>query len=76
MFSGQFFTSLKGVIDTLGLQNLLADTVRRKPYKNINETLMALYTKILNDPTVHKNCLSFLFFPHNRMMTRYIHANT
>lgn len=41
------------MIDTLGLQTLLAETVRRKPYRNINENLMTLYQKILNDPTIH-----------------------
>lgn len=53
--------SLKGVIDTLGLQTLLAEIVRRKPYRNINETLMAPYHKILNDPTIHKKLLIFFF---------------
>lgn len=54
MFSEQqFLKSLKGVIDTLELQTLLAETVSGKPYGNINENLMELYQKILNDPTIH-----------------------
>lgn len=63
MFSEQQFffvkKSLKGVIDTLGLQTLLAETVRRKSYGNINETLMVASNKILNDPTIHKKLLIF-----------------
>lgn len=77
MFSEQqFFKSLKGVIDTLGLQTLLAETVRRKPYGNINETLMAPYWKILNDPTIHKSCLAFSFSVfHNTVMTKIFRKN-
>lgn len=49
MFSEQQLKKkpLKGVIDTLGLQTPLAETVRRKAYRNINETFMVPYHKIL-----------------------------
>lgn len=58
----------------IGTSNPLDETVRRKPYRSINKTLMVPYHKIFTNPTIHSIAYLFLFL--NAVMTTIWRGNS